>query len=104
MTVPADHIVMSTGVAQNYDKVLTPAQLKRWQVAQNAKEVTEISTLEEAKAREKQKSTQKKTWIFKADMVRDFAWGSSRKFIWDAMPAMVEGKSDVYECLWKRSV
>jgi hypothetical protein len=25
-------------------------------------------------------------------MVRDFAWGSSRKFIWDAMPAYVEGK------------
>ncbi len=92
MTVPADHIVMSTGQAQNYDKVLSPAQLKRWQAAQNAKEVVEIATLDEAKAREKQKSTQKKTWIFKADMVRDFAWGSSRKFIWDAMPAMVEGK------------
>jgi hypothetical protein len=25
-------------------------------------------------------------------MVRDFAWGSSRKFIWDAMPVNVEGK------------
>ena len=25
-------------------------------------------------------------------MVRDFAWGSSRKFIWDAMPTTVEGK------------
>ena len=44
------------------------------------------------KTKEKTKSTQKKTWIFKADNVRDFAWGSSRKFIWDAMPAYVEGK------------
>jgi hypothetical protein len=92
MTVPADHIVMATGQAQNYQQVLTPDQFRRWQAAQQAREVTEISTLEEAKAREKQKSTQKKTWIFKADMVRDFAWGSSRKFIWDAMPAYVEGK------------
>lgn len=25
-------------------------------------------------------------------MVRDFAWGSSRKFIWDAMPTFVDGK------------
>ena len=33
-----------------------------------------------------------KTWIFKADSVRDFAWGSSRKFIWDAMPVICEGK------------
>lgn len=92
MTVPADHIVMSTGQAQNYPQVLTPTQLARWQKAQNAKDVIEIVTLSEATAKEKQKSTQKKTWIFKADMVRDFAWGSSRKFIWDAMPTYVEGK------------
>ncbi len=92
MTVPADHIVLSTGVGQNYQQVLTPAQFARWQKAQTATDVTEIVTLDEAVASEKQKSTQKKTWIFKADMVRDFAWGSSRKFVWDAMPAMVEGK------------
>ncbi len=92
MTVPADHVVMATGQGQNYAAVLTPAQLARWQTAQNAKDVTEVVTLDEAKAREKSKSTQTKTWIFKADMVRDFAWGSSRKFIWDAMPAFVDGK------------
>ena len=92
MTVPADHVVLSTGVGQNYQQVLSPAQFGRWQKAQTAKEVIEIVTLAEATAREKQKSTQKKTWIFKAEMVRDFAWGSSRKFIWDAMPVKVEGK------------
>ena len=92
MTVPADHIVMATGEAQNYQQVLSPAQFARWQKAQTAKEVTEIATLDEAKAREKQKVAQKKTWIFKANMVRDFAWGSSRKFVWDAMPVKVEGK------------
>ncbi|MEO6733709.1 MAG: M1 family metallopeptidase [Ferruginibacter sp.] len=92
MTVPADHVVMATGEGQNYQQVLTAAQLARWQTAQTAKDVIEIVTLEEAKAKEKQKLTQKKTWIFKAEMVRDFAWGSSRKFIWDAMPAKVEGK------------
>lgn len=92
MTVPADHVVMGTGQCQNYQSVLSAAQYARWQTAQTAKEPTEVVTLDEAKAREKQKSTQKKTWIFKADMVRDFAWGSSRKFVWDAMPAYVEGK------------
>ncbi|MBK8611830.1 MAG: M1 family metallopeptidase [Chitinophagaceae bacterium] len=92
MTVPADHVVMSTGEGQNYPQVLTPAQLARWNKAQTATDVTEIVTLDEATAREKQKLTSKKTWIFKADMVRDFAWGSSRKFIWDAMPITVEGK------------
>ena len=92
MTVPADHVVLATGEGQNYQQVLSPAQFARWQKAQTSKEVIEIVTLAEATAREKQKSTEKKTWVFKAEMVRDFAWGSSRKFIWDAMPVKVEGK------------
>ena len=92
MTVPSDHVVLSTGEGQNFQQVLTPAQFARWQTAQTAKDVTEIVTLAEATAREKQKSTKKNTWIFKAEMVRDFAWGSSRKFVWDAMPVKVEGK------------
>jgi hypothetical protein len=92
MTVPADHIVMATGQGQNYPQVLSSTQLNRWNAAQNAGDITEIVTLAEAKEKEKTKSTQKKTWVFKADMVRDFAWGSSRKFIWDAMPTYVEGK------------
>ncbi len=92
MTVPADHVVLATGEGQNYQQVLSPAQFARWQKAQTSTEVIEIVTLAEATAREKQKSTEKKTWVFKAEMVRDFAWGSSRKFIWDAMPVKVEGK------------
>ncbi|HNU88030.1 MAG TPA: M1 family metallopeptidase [Ferruginibacter sp.] len=92
MTVPADHVVMATGQCQNYPAILSAKELQRWNAAQTAKDVTEIVTLDEAKEKEKAKSKAKKTWIFKADMVRDFAWGSSRKFIWDAMPATVEGK------------
>ncbi|MBL0307220.1 MAG: M1 family metallopeptidase [Chitinophagaceae bacterium] len=92
MTVPADHVIMSTGECQNYPAVLSAAQLARWNKAKNATEPMEVVTLDEAKAAEKQKSQNKKTWIFKADNVRDFAWGSSRKFIWDAMATKVEGK------------
>ncbi len=92
ITVPADHVVMATGECKNYPEVLTAEQLSRWQKSQNAKDVVEIVTLAEATEREKKRSKLKKTWIFKADMVRDFAWGSSRKFIWDAMPEYVEGK------------
>ena len=92
MTVPADHTILSTGEGQNYAQVLSPAQLARWNQANSSKEPVEIVTLAEAKAAEKGKSTAKKTWIFKADNVRDFAWTTSRKMIWDAMPAYVEGK------------
>jgi hypothetical protein len=110
MTVPADHVVMATGEGQNYAAVLTPAQLARWNKAQVSKEPIEIVTIDEAKAAEKQKSTKTKTWIFKADNVRDFAWGSSRKFVWDALATKVEGRrvmcmsgypKEAYS-LWKR--
>lgn len=92
MTVPADHIVGSTGECQNYASVLTAAQLARYNQSKNAKEPLEIVTLAEATAAEKNKSSQTKTWNFKAENVRDFAWTSSRKYIWDAMPQLVNGK------------
>lgn len=93
MTVPADHLVCSTGECQNYQQVLTPAQYGRWQKAQTATEPLEIGLLEDAKNAENNKNqSATKTWIFKADSVRDFAWGSSRKFCWDAMPVQCEGK------------
>jgi len=93
MTVPADHVIGATGECQNYQQVLSPSQFARYQKAKAGKEeVTEVVTLDEAKSAEKQKSDKKKTWIYKADNVRDFAWGSSRKFVMDAMPVTVEGK------------
>ena len=92
ITVPADHMVGATGECQNYAQVLSAPQLQRWQKAQTAKDIVEIATLAEAVENEKDKTTAKKTWRFKANMVRDFAWTSSRKFIWDAMPTYVEGK------------
>lgn len=102
MTVPADHIICSTGECQNYAQVLTPAQMARWNKAQtNYSDVTEIVTLDECTKAENRKlvsntsmitSPKTKTWIFKADSVRDFAWGSSRKYMWDAMPIKVDGK------------
>ncbi|HEY6955337.1 MAG TPA: M1 family metallopeptidase [Flavisolibacter sp.] len=99
MTVPADHVVGGTGVCQNYKQVLSPTQFARWQKAQTAKEPVEIVTLEEAKAAEKKKATSTKTWVFQADSVRDFAWTSSRKYVWDAMPAQIEGKKSKTMCM-----
>jgi hypothetical protein len=92
MTVPADHVVMATGEGQNYASVLSAAQQARWATAKNAKEPVEVVTLDEATKAEIAPSSATKTWVFKASNVRDFAWGSSRKFVWDAMPAYVEGK------------
>lgn len=84
ITVPADHIVAATGVLQNEKKVLTNQQRKRLKQAKKAKKPVLIITPAEALANEKSRSTKTKTWHFKAQNVRDFAFASSRKFIWDA--------------------
>ena len=93
ITVPGDHVVMATGQGQNYPAVLSPAQLARWNKAQTSfTEPVEVVTLEEATKAEKNPVSTTKTWVFNADNVRDFAFGSSRKFVWDALATNVEGK------------
>ena len=99
MNVPADHTIASTGVGKNFSEVLTPEQLARWQKAQNATEPIEIVTLDEAKKAEKSKSKNRKTWVFEAENVRDFAWTSSRKFIWDAMPQAIAENNNKVMCM-----
>jgi hypothetical protein len=85
LTVPADHIVGSTGVLQNPDAVLSAEQKARLEKSKTATEPVMIVTPAEAKAAEGKKASSNKTWVFKAENVRDFAFASSRKFIWDAM-------------------
>jgi len=87
LTVPNDHIVSATGVLQNPEQVLTATQRARLKTAATAPQPVFIVTPAEAKAAETGKPTGTKTWIFKAENVRDFAFASSRKFIWDAMGA-----------------
>jgi len=85
LTVPADHIVASTGVLQNPADVLTAQQRARLKQAETAKKPVFVVTPEEALANEKVGTSATRTWRFKAANVRDFAWASSRKYIWDAM-------------------
>lgn len=92
ITVPNDHVVGATGEIQNMSQVLTATQMKRIEKAKTSNEPIMIVNQEEAEKAEKGKPTGKKTWVFKADNVRDFAFTSSRKFIWDAMQVDVEGK------------
>jgi hypothetical protein len=85
ITVPEDHIIASTGTLQNSEDVLTKTQRTRLETARNTfdKPIIIISK-EEAEANEKTKTTKQKTWKFNATNVRDFAFASSRKFMWDA--------------------
>lgn len=95
ITVPADHMVGATGVLQNPESVLSPVELERWERAKKSYDKPVIiRTQSEAEKLEKTKAKDKKSWIFHALNVRDFAWTSSRKFIWDAM-AVKQTEKDV---------
>ena len=94
ITVPNDHIVSATGELVNSSSVLTKTQIKRLNKAKkNYDEPVIIVTQDEAIENEKNKGKSKKTWVFEAENVRDFAWASSRKFIWDAMAVKIGDKT-----------
>ncbi|MEZ6137836.1 MAG: M1 family metallopeptidase [Pirellulaceae bacterium] len=93
ITVPEDHVVGATGVLQNLGEVLTSEQQQRFKDARTASRPMFIVTPEEALENQEEKSEGAKTWVFHAQNVRDFAWASSRKFIWDAQGHDVGGNS-----------
>jgi hypothetical protein len=94
ITVPADHVVAATGELVNAGDILSGEQLKRLEQAKTAdKQPVFIITQSEAEKAEKGKIKVQKTWHFKAKNVRDFAFASSRKFIWDAMVVKQEKSS-----------
>ncbi len=92
ITVPSGHVVTATGELQNIQNLLNPNQLERLEKSKTAKEPIFIITPEEALKSERQKSKALRTWKFKAENVRDFAFASSRKFIWDAQGVDINGK------------
>ena len=84
ITVPADHIVSATGELTNGGEVLTAEQQARLRQAETADRPVFIVTPDEARENERDGASGTATWRFSAKNVRDFAWASSRKFIWDA--------------------
>ena len=92
ITLPADHVVASTGELQNPKEVLTAEQRARLTRAWSSDTPVMVVSEEEARKNEPSRSKAQKTWVFKAENVRDFAWASSRKFLWDAMGVNVGAK------------
>ena len=92
ITVPEDHVLGATGELQNASTVLSTEQRKRMETASKADKPVFIVTEKEARQAELNKAKNTKTWKFKAKNVRDFAFATSRKFIWDAQNTNVGGK------------
>lgn len=103
ITVPADHIVAATGTIQNPKEVLSKEHLARYEKAKKTFDAPVfIVTEKEAIQKEKTKSLKKATWEFYAENVRDFAFASSRKFIWDAQAVKVGSKTPLAQSLYPK--
>ncbi|WP_268225373.1 M1 family metallopeptidase [Sinomicrobium oceani] len=103
ITVPADHVLEATGELQNRKDVFTKTMMERYEKATRSfDEPVIIVTQEEAEAKEKSFSDQKKTWKFKAQNVRDFAFSTSRKYILDAMAVKIGDKTAMAESLYPK--
>jgi len=94
ITVPTDHVVASTGTLTNASRVLTSTQRARLAKAEKSfDDPVIIVTQDEAIEAEQNKAKSTKTWVFEAENVRDFAFATSRKFIWDAQAVDINGKT-----------
>jgi hypothetical protein len=94
ITTPEDHMLGATGVLQNESEVFTTTQLKRLAEARKSfQNPVIIHNQDEAIQAEKTKSKKTKTWKFIAENVRDYAFATSRKFIWDGMAVDINGKT-----------
>jgi hypothetical protein len=103
VTVPADHVMDATGELMNRSEVFTPAQVKRYELAQKSFDnPVVIVTQAEAEINEKGFSDKKKTWKFSAKNVRDFGIATSRKFIYDAMAVQLSNKVVMAESVYPK--
>lgn len=84
ITAPANHIVVASGDLLNPAEVLTPDQLKRYNTARQSESTVAIRSKDEVNNADSRPSKPTLTWKYKISSARDFAWASSKSFVWDA--------------------
>ena len=111
LTVPEQFVVGATGDLVNAEEVLASQTLKRLQSARLTDEVVRVVTAEDRGKSTQTSSSGSLTWKFKAENVRDFAFATSDKYLWDATRAkMADGSfKDIFAFyrpelpVWERS-
>ncbi len=83
LTVPAHHYVVASGELLNAKDVYSAAENSKWAQARNSDKTVIIRSAADANAGAKT-SSGTKTWKYKINNTRDFAWASSPAFILDA--------------------
>jgi hypothetical protein len=87
---PAGWVVGATGTLQNPDAVLQPSARARLADARRTGAVVNISQPGDATGALKKGDGATTAWHYTATHVRDFAWGTSDQYVWDATRALVK--------------
>lgn len=94
ITVPEGFLVAATGVLHNGEEILTPEVLARLDQAGTSPDVVHVVTEDNRDSAFLPTETGTATWHFTADNVRDFAFGLSDAYVWDATFAEVGDRDD----------
>jgi hypothetical protein len=89
VTVPHAWPVGATGHLENAAEVLSPAAIAKLAEARRTGQVIHIAEPGPAAAASFARNGETATWHFSASDVRDFAWGTSDRYVWDATRALV---------------
>lgn len=91
ITVPQGYLVGATGVLQNPEEVLTEEARRRLADALRSDSVTAVVTEADLEADNATLSAPggQLTWRFRAEDVRDFAFATSDRYVWDATRATI---------------
>ncbi|HVX89449.1 MAG TPA: M1 family metallopeptidase, partial [Gemmatimonadales bacterium] len=86
ITMPAGFTVTATGVLQNAAEVLPPLLRTRLAAAARSDTIVRIIRPDEigSPALLPARAGATRTWRFRAENVRDFAWATSANYLWDA--------------------
>ncbi len=95
VTAPRGWVVGATGRLVNASEVLSAQSRDRLARARRTGEVVRVLTPGDGAASAFAGAGPTSTWHFTADGVRDFAWGASNEWAWDATRALVGGSGDV---------
>ena len=102
ITAPANMLVAAGGELLNEKEVLLPEEFAELQKAKQSDKTIVIRPQNSLSKTENLPGI--KTWKFKLENARDFAWAASKAFIWDAAKLNLEnGKTSLAQSFYPRS-
>ena len=103
LSVPAGWLVAATGSLQNPGDVLSERTRARLDSARSSKAVIRVITEQDKtdSAATARGTEGRLVWRFRAENVRDFAWGASPRYLWDAAAANTGSGSSMVNALYR---